>query len=192
MGVCLSWIAVKGRSPQEVHTAIGVHPTGRREDSHQCPNPRLSAAVLPNEFYLVVFNRDELSPRRLTKYSTAVDLLYGFAEEHVMYSSVAEWSKGEELWSVVHDAQEGILHLKVNGSPPAGFAAIRDRLIAAQSREDPEDPGVDCVFDIPVELARELTGYRYDQEIEELGAGAFDVLEPTQKTGFARWNPFRR
>ena len=189
MGFSLSWIAIKGHSPHEVHTTMGARSTGRREDF---PESRLSAAQLPNGFYLVVFDREELAPAKLRQFSSKFDLLYGFVEEHVMYSSVAAWHRGEQLWSVVHDAQKDILHLEVNGSPPANFAAIRDRLIAQQLREDPQKPEVDYVFDIPVELAKELTTYRYDHDIEGMGPGAFEILECIKKSELWRWNPFRK
>ncbi len=187
MGVSLSWIAVKGHSPEEVHEVLGARPTGRHEDFYRSP---FSAVELPNGFFLVLFKKKELKPAELKTYSLKFDLLYCFVEEHVMYSAVGAWAMGKELWSVVHDAQEGILHLKVNGSPPAVFGAIRDRLIAQQKSEDMKDPEVDHVFEIPVALAKEMTGYRYDQESEGLGPGALEVLELIQKKGLARWNPF--
>jgi hypothetical protein len=189
MGVSFSWIAINGRSPQEIHAAIGARATGGREEFYRS---NLTATELPHGFYLVIFKKEELSSAKLRKYSTAFDLLYGFVEEHVMYSAVAAWSNGEEVWSVAHDAQEGVFHLKVKGSPPAGFVAIRDRLIAEQNGEDPANPEVDHVFDIPVELGRELTGYRHDQDVQNVKAGAFEVLEPIGKSGFRGWNPFKK
>ena len=177
MGFALSWIAVKGHSAQGVQAALGVRPTGKREE---LPESDLTGAQLSTELYLVVFNREELPPAKLSEYSSSFELIYGFVEEHVMYCTVAAWQSGKELWSVVHDAQEGILHLAVNGTPPTSFAAIRDRLVADQKIEDSQNPKVDHIFDIPVELAKELTGYRYDRDIERSGTAAFEVLEPVK------------
>ncbi len=182
MGFSLSWIAVKGHSAQEVQAALGVRLTGEREDF---PESDLSGAQLSTGLYLIVFNRKELTAAKLSKYSSYFDLIYGFVEEHVMYSAVAAWQGGKELWSVIHDAQKGILHLEVNGTPPTNFVAIRDRLTAEQKNEDPQEPEVDHIFDIPVELAKELTGYRYDQDIDSVGPGAFEVLEPVKKSWLA-------
>ena len=177
MGVSLSWIAVKGCPPQAVNKTLGLQPTGTKEDF---PESRLSATQLPTDFYLVVFNRDELSPSSLRKFSEAFPLLYSFVEEHVMFSTVAAWESGKEVWSLVHDAQKGILDLKVKGTPPGNFAAIRDRLLAQQDAEGIEEPEVDHVFDVPVEVAKELTGFRYDQSIDGIAPGAFEVLERIQ------------
>ncbi len=79
-----------------------------------------------------------------------------------MVSSVAGWKDGREVWSVTHDSEETPLHLDIRGEPPAGFAAIRDRL----TRQQEEDDGADFIFDIPVALAKEITGYRYDEKPE--------------------------
>jgi len=189
MGVCQSWIAIKGHSQQEVLAALGLRPTGGREDFAESPR---SAALLPSGFYLVVFGRTELTASKLRQYSASLDLLFGFVEEHVMFSTVAAWRDSEELWSVVHDAQKGILHLEVNGSPPASFAAIRDRMIAEQKGEDLENPEVDHIFDIPVQLGADLMGYRHDEEVRGLSDEAFEVLEPVKQGMFGRWNPFKK
>ncbi|MGZ7061354.1 MAG: hypothetical protein ACXVKD_00750 [Candidatus Angelobacter sp.] len=114
----------------------------------------MSAAQLPTGFYLVIFNREELSSGTLRKFSEAFPLLYGFVEEHVMFSTVAAWESGKEVWSIVHDAQKNILDLEVKGTPPENFTSIRDRLLAQQNAEGVEEPEVDHVFDVPVEVAK--------------------------------------
>jgi hypothetical protein len=187
MGLSLSWVATKTASPQEVLAAMELRPTGKKEDF---PKSRLSAAQLSNGFYVVKFSRKELRQSKLKEFSRAFDLLYGFVEEHVMCSTVASWHNGKEIWSVAHDAQEGVMHLVEKGSLPTGLAAIRDRLFTEQKSRGQED--VDCIFDIPVELAAEITGYRYDQDIEGLGSYAFEVLEPVKQSMLERWNPFRK
>ncbi|MGZ4854242.1 MAG: hypothetical protein ACXVKH_03380 [Candidatus Angelobacter sp.] len=151
MGVSLSWIAVKGCTPQAVNTTLGLQPTGANGGF---PESSLSAAQLPTGFYLVIFNREELSSGTLRKFSEAFPLLYGFVEEHVMFSAVAAWESGKEVWSIVHDAQKNILDLEVKGTPPENFTSIRDRLLAQQNAEGVEEPEVDHVFDVPVEVAK--------------------------------------
>ena len=76
-----------------------------------------------------------------------------------MVSRSAGWRDGEQIWSVIHDGQEGEGHLDVEGEPPVAFAAIRDRL----TKEHAKDGSVDFFFDIPVDLAREMTGHRHDE-----------------------------
>ena len=79
-----------------------------------------------------------------------------------MVSSVAYWKDGAQIWSVTHDAQKGDDHLDVQGEPPAGLAAIRDRL----TKQQEEDGGVDFIFNIPVDLAKEMAGYSHEETPE--------------------------
>ena len=44
-----------------------------------------------------------------------------------------------------------------------------------------ENSDVDYIFDIPVELAQALTGFRYDMAIEGAGKEPFEVLEKLYK-----------
>ena len=76
-----------------------------------------------------------------------------------MVSRAAGWKDGGQIWSVTHDTQEGDGHLDVEGEPPAGFAAIRDRL----TRQQKEDGGAGFIFNIPVDLAKEITGYSHEE-----------------------------
>ena len=94
-----------------------------------------------------------------------------------MYSSATSWQRGRRLWSVEHDAQKALEDLDVQGDPPQEFAAIRDELFAKQT-----DESCDYIFDIPVELARTVTGYRHDRNIG-LPKDAFEVLVRTHPFG---------
>ena len=87
-----------------------------------------------------------------------------------MVSKATGWKDGQMVWSVTHDAQKDKRHLDVQGTPPAEFAAIRDGLFAKQT------PGCDYIFDIPVETARSITGYRHDQDVPGLSGEVFEVL----------------
>ena len=79
-----------------------------------------------------------------------------------MVSRAAGWKDGEPIWSVTHDAQEGDAHLDVEGEPPAGFGAIRDRL----SKQQEQEGGADFIFNIPVDLAKAITGYSHEEAPE--------------------------
>lgn len=150
-----SWIAVRGVSPESVNAALQLRPSGSRED---VPESDHSSAQLPNGFYLVVFLRKELSRESLNRISVAFPLIYAFAEEHVMYSAAAWWQEGKEVWAVIHDAQQGIMHLDVRGTAPSSYPSIRERLFVEQAKAGGRDAGVDYIFDIPIDLAHEITG----------------------------------
>jgi hypothetical protein len=153
MGYSLSWLAVKGKSPEAVRDELGFCPTGRREEF---PESELSAAEMPNGWYLIVSDRTEqvcpdAALQRLS--SAGGELITCFIEEHVMASKATGWKDGQMKWSVTHDCQKDRRHLDVQGEPPPEFAAIRDKLLAK------DKPGeVDYIFDIPVETAKSVAG----------------------------------
>jgi hypothetical protein len=108
----------------------------------------------------------------MQRLSRGCEVIACFVEEHVMVSRAAGWKNGQQIWSVTHDAQESDRHLKVEGEPPVGFAAIRDRL----TKQQEEDDGADFIFNIPVDLAKELTGYTHE---EEPGVTLDNFVKPT-------------
>ncbi|MBX3149669.1 hypothetical protein KF728_05865 [Candidatus Obscuribacterales bacterium] len=89
--------------------------------------------------------------------------------EGVNCSSAEKWDKGQQVWSVAHDAcSNGPRHLEYSGSLPEIFEEVKRNLFAEQDLEDRlEEDGIDAIFDIPVELTERLTGYRYSNYIPE-------------------------
>jgi len=164
MGYSLSWMAVKGKAPQAVRDEFSFRITDQREE---IPESDLSAVEMPSGWYLIVSNHTEqvvsdAAMRRLA--SSGCELVTCFVEEHVMVSRATGWKDGQLIWSVTHDAQESDTHLEVEGEPPAGFAVIRDRLTREQ--EEDEEGGVDFIFNVPIDLAKEITGYSHETEAE--------------------------
>jgi hypothetical protein len=90
MGFSGSWIAVREVSPERVNATLRLRPSGLWQD---LPESDCTGAQLPSGFYLVVFLRKELSRNFLSTISAAFPLVYGFAEEHVMYSALASWQE---------------------------------------------------------------------------------------------------
>lgn len=173
MGYSLSWLAVRGKTPEEILKELELRPTGGREE---IPENDISSVEMPNGWYLIVSNHTERVAadtvmERLS--SGGGELVTCFVEEHVMASQATGWKEGRMKWSVTHDVQKGERHLDVQGEPPPEFAAIRDRLLAK------EKPMVDFVFDIPVEIAKSVAGYRHDEDVPGLSGEVFEILEST-------------
>lgn len=202
MGFSLSWVAVRTDTPQAVQDALALRGTGEREER---PESEITGAVLPGGWYLIVsdrdrfkleggwymvhWNRDKLkleSDEVLSRLSRIGEIVICSIEEHVMYSSAAFWRDGRAVWAVSHQGDRDIEHLEVKGEPPAAFAAIRDRLHAQQAAEG-EKEEVDYIFEIPVELAFSIAGYRHDAEIPALGKDAFEILATTKTTPERTW-----
>jgi hypothetical protein len=178
----MSWVAVRDGTAQAVHEALALRGTGTREET---PESAITGAYLPGGWYMVASNRDGLrltEDARLGRLSGVGEVVMCSVEEHVMCSFAAHWRDGQHVWSVYHDAQSGIESLEVKGEPPAAFAEIRDQLRAKQADAGGQKAGVDYIFDIPVELAHSLTGYRHDHDIPGMPKDAFEVLESTSTT----------
>ena len=167
MGASLSWFAVRGKTPEAVLQDFGLKSVGK--EYHKTP---FCGGTLPSGWFLVIHGRHEFSNDEVRSLSCGGEAIACFVEEHVMVSRAAAWKDGEQIWCVTHDAQEGDEHLDVEGEPPAAFTAIRDRLTKQQT----EDGGADFIWNIPVALAREITGYSH----EEAPAITFDnFVKPT-------------
>jgi hypothetical protein len=80
-----------------------------------------------------------------------------------MFSAAYCYVNGQQLWGVWHDSRRGRYDLSARGALPPEFTPIKVRLTAEQKENDRAAGNVDCLFDVPVELAFELTSYRYDR-----------------------------
>lgn len=182
MSYSQSWLAVRGKQPAAVLEALGLRVTGTREEIAESP---IVGAELPSGWYLVVAGRSGhglMLDQTVQRLSAGCEIVTCDVEEHVMVSVATGWKEGQRVWSVTHDAQRDMGHLQVEGELPATFASIRDRLRSEQQTAGGSKADVDYIFDIPVELAQTLTGYRHDADIPGAGAAPFEVLVETSSS----------
>ncbi len=124
MGFAISWLAVSGKAPEQVLKELQLKRTGENED---IPESLISAAQLPNNWFLVFINEfgsPLVSANSLASLSANCKVVSCQIEEHVMFSSATLYSDGAESWRIVHDAQEGMFNLSTNGQLPSEFAGI--------------------------------------------------------------------
>jgi hypothetical protein len=175
--------------------ALGLRGTGTREEIAESP---IVGAELPSGWYLIVTHRSGHPLMRdpvLQRLSAGCEVVTGDVEEHVMVSAAAGWKDGWRVWSVVHDAQRDKEHLEAQGELPPAFAGICDALRSKQQAAGGHKADVDFMFEVPVELAKKLTGYRHDADIPGAGDHPFEVLAETRAgsaTGSDRPSFFRR
>jgi len=177
MGHSLSWLAVKGKRPRDLHRELGVERTGEREDLPESP---IVGAALPGGWYVVVFNEADVDLSDevlLARVSAGCEIVTCDVEEHVMFSAASGWKDGEERWSVFYDSQVGIEHLATKGELPAAFRSIADEARNEQDAAGGERAEVDFLFDVPLELARTLTRFRHDEELEGTEPAPFEQLD---------------
>ncbi len=176
MGFSLSWLAVKGKPAQAALAELGFRPTGKREEVAESD---LCGAELPNGWYLILSNHTETVATEATMQklcSPGVELVTCFVEEHVNVSSASSWREGRQIWSVVHDHQMAETP-DTEGDPPSQYKAILDDLTRQQREADEKGEDVDYLFDLPVEIARSVTGYRHDEDIPGMSGEVYEVLE---------------
>lgn len=189
MGFSLSWVAVKGGTPKDVLNELGLRPTGERSDIAESAADGVS---LSGGWYVVVSNHNEVSlheRKKLKELSSIGEVVLCFVEEHVMFSSAAGWRDGTCTWTVEHDAQKSVHHLDVKGEPPPAFDEIYSRLAQEQNEAGGKKAGVDFIFDVPIELAKALTGFVHSEDPPGLveNEGPFGILESTRPEPKSIW-----
>ena len=169
MGFSISWIAVQADAADAVCRTIGLRRTGATANYSDFD---ISGIMLFSGWYLVVFEDMDhplQSEDSLRRVSEAFPVLRCLIEEHAMYSSAELWHRCEQIWRIAHDLQAGKRDLAVTGTVPAAFDSIRTHVMARQDDHDKAARGlpVDDVFDAPLLLAREVTGYKHSEALEE-------------------------
>lgn len=94
-----------------------------------------------------------------------------------MYSAAHQALDGVNVWSVWHDGQVDLYNVGVSGRAPKVLSEISTSAHAEQDANGGKDSEVDYSFDIPVEIAFRLTGYRHDRWRFEWGEPHFTVVE---------------
>ena len=175
MGYAIHWVAVEGSELEALSAALGLRLTGRQEELPESP---VVGARLPSGWSLVLTNRSTVGERKLQRVSTSREVLSFFGETHVMFSTLAAWRAGDILWSVTHDASKGLGHLETEGPVPAAFGAIRETLTAELAGAGGAASRADYLFDAPIDLGRQLTGFAVEDENPGV---SFEILEPAGK-----------
>jgi hypothetical protein len=191
MGFALHWAALKGGNLESICSVFKLRPTGRREE---IPESDIVGAELPTGWCLVLLNRQTIKDELLQEFSISGEVVSCFVEDHVMFSYASGWKGGNHVWSVTHDCEKGRFHLEMQGVVPASLEGIRNNLIAQQKEAGGEKADVDYVYDTPAELAKELTGFRHDEDMPGMSGEVFHVLERAKETAdkSSIWSSFKR
>lgn len=176
MGYALSWAALKNGTLEAICSACNLRPTGETE---KFPKSRVVATEIPTGWQLVLYNRREIDDQILAKLSAAGEVVSCFVEDHVMFSSASGWNRGNQVWKVFHDGERGRYHSDIVGAPPAVLADVQKRLTEKQEEAGGEKADVDYIYDIPAELAKALTGFRHDEDVQSITGDPYQVLEAT-------------
>lgn len=183
MGFRISHLASR-MAPQEMADALGLAVSGT---AAEMPQPGWWAARIAASGWTLLWAEDEdfgtRAPARaaLAALSERADVLRCQVNETVMWSSAALWSGGRPVWTLAHAGDAGdVFDLRIEGTPPEEFAAIRDRQIALQRTDDGE---VDHIFDVPLLVARVVTGFKHDEAVRPGDFGRFHLIVPPSRPG---------
>jgi hypothetical protein len=177
MGYSISWIAFHGKGKREVLALTHLIDTGEFDEANESP---ISAAEIPNGWYVLFlndFSHPYVSVEVMQRFSADCVLLGCRVEEHVMTSAAFLFENGSRIWSVSHESEKGRYNVETEGTPPAFFAPLRAKLSQSQDDAGGEKADVDYMFDVPLEMAARLCGYRHDLWKFEWGEPEFTRME---------------
>ncbi len=164
MGYSIAWIAVQTSDRAALFEQAQVRPTDEPDEYFESP---VSGSALNGGWFLLVGQGCDhrlIDPSLLAALSGHWDCVACSIEEHVMFSSSALWRSGTEAWSVSHDAQDGIFNLVASGELPASYGHVKESKVREQESEGGQSADVDLIFEIPLLLAKELTGFKHDED----------------------------
>jgi hypothetical protein len=174
MGHSLSWIAINGKPTEEVQQILGVKVTGKRGNFGE---HALVGRQLQNGWYILIANSCD---DRITKGKTLTELSRGCQvvtcsiEEHVMFSSCTNWKKGKKIWSIRHNGDQGTFNIVSSGKLPDSYSSLKDEIFKKQKVDGGENADVDYVFELPLEIAKRVVGFKHDEEFSE-GDDSYEI-----------------
>lgn len=164
MGFSISWLAIRSNNDTSVLATLGLEKTG---DTEELPETDWCSTRV-DEWMVIWSNAHEPSRFRDAPAKLKGEVVICDVEEHVMFASTSAFKDGALLWRVVHDAQQGQDHLAIQGTPPESFVRVRVEQFALVN----SDHEVDFIFEIPTRMAKEVVGFKHDEE----HGSVFDIL----------------
>jgi hypothetical protein len=159
MGLSCSWIAIKGASQADLLDAIGMETSDQKVIPGE-QSTKFSFHSFPNG-WSVLFSEDfdwgdHERVRDLSRFGSAIGCQF---EDHVEMTSTAVGAKdGVELWRV-HHFNTPKYRLDISAAPPSELEAIKAKFFRLQDEDGGEKSSVDYICEIPISLAKAITGY---------------------------------
>jgi hypothetical protein len=179
VGFNMSWLFVDGINEDALYDALDLAATGVTPDEHDLGTSHvpLAGAALKSgwcavfaEYALVMDATVGTNPARLTRLPKESRCFTCVVLEHAMVSYASLWQDGRYAWQIRHDSSQGVGHLEVRGDLPSAFGDFRgiamDKQRAEEARRKSGEWGVDYFFEVPLDTAAAMTGYRHDHAVE--------------------------
>jgi hypothetical protein len=176
MGFSITWFAFRASEGEALMRELRLAPTGETDDG---PDSLIATARLKNGWQVLWYTKygcrflQEADLKRLSARSEIVRCL---VEEHVMASSSELWSGGLRKWSLSHEGENGPRGLAVEGKPPACFPDVRREMETTQAAKGGDKAEVDYIFEIPLLVAKNIVGFKHDEQCDLMVEPTFSVL----------------
>jgi hypothetical protein len=175
VGFNMSWVFVDAIELDELYAALDVKSTGEAADPYDLGTFRVELAGLrPKAEWCAVFGHYSFvldlaigtDPPRLERLPAKSRAVSCVVLEHAMISHASLWQDGRHIWQVHHQpSREHPRNLEFWGDLPPGFSGSWDAALQKQSKHDarrkPGEWGVDYLFNVPLDTAAEITGFRH-------------------------------
>jgi len=178
VGFNMSWVFVDEINEGALYDALDLAATGVTPDEHDLGTsyvPLAGAALKSGwcavfaHYALVMDATVGTNPPRLMRLPARSRCITCVVLEHAMVSYASLWQEGRYVWQVRHDSNQGRGHLEVHGDLPSAFGDFRSIAMDKQQAEDARrksgEWGVDYFFDVPLDTAATITGYRHDRAV---------------------------
>ncbi len=171
----LAWVAVQGVAPDELLERAGFVDTGELDEYFEAGH---TGGELPGGWYVIVTEQAELlEPAKLAVWSAGGRLVAAVVHEETETSLAMEWRDGKQLWSVFHDGSAEERQLAVEGALPDAFEQIRREMAELEAEVAAQGGEFDAAFEVPLDLAEDITGFRHDEIGFDDEIPPFTILE---------------
>lgn len=168
MGFALTWLAARGIERDEFHRRLGLRSTGLREEEPESDY----TAVTQDGWHVVisnVFDHRFVGGGSLRRVSAGAEVVGAAVEEHSMASMAAAYRDRRSLWRVTFT---GAGTPAAVGDPPEFAEILLDFEARAHANQR-----VAFMFEVPLEVANRVTGFRHDTQPDTEERERFEVLE---------------
>lgn len=193
MGFRISWLAARGIGRERLLASLNLVDTGEPDEANEAP---FSIADLPTGWSVLWSNDEAYADEALASALSRSDgpVLAVRVNETCMHSTAALFEHGQRRWRVHHEGDETIDFLEIDGEAPAEARAIEEEARSLQAEEDVGGAEVDYMFDVPLEIARHVCGFKHDLGGFDWGEPMFTAVTPQGSTasdqkgkGLVRW-----
>jgi hypothetical protein len=173
----MAWVAVRGKALAKVAAAFGLSRT--RKQSKGDDGDLLGCELPTGWCLLVAHTRDDATlfedDHVLARCSSKTEVVTCCLEETTMTSRAVGYVDGRQTWDILHAGDGGADQLETSGELPSVFSTVNQKQCELQrtwgSRRE-----VDYMFEIPIETAGQIVGFRRDDLDRLAESVVFHVL----------------